>query len=222
MTALDDEPIHVVRVRPLLSFTDQAYELRFVQYYNDFYYRYAQFSLGLGLVLVFADFLVDLLAFPDDRANIYRVQLCLPILGFGIGSSFTGYARRHWQPVMASFIVVVALSLFWVLIVIDRQGGMGLRSWVGILNFIFLEFYCFVILGVQFRYAFISGVAILLAFASDVADVWHGLENFQLLVLSRRPCSCWPSSSAGGVSSHCVRIFRRRRRSRRRGKPLST
>ena len=34
---------------------------------------------------------------------------------------------------------------------------MGLKSWVGILNFIFLEFYCFVILGVQFRYALTSG-----------------------------------------------------------------
>jgi signal transduction histidine kinase/DNA-binding response OmpR family regulator/HPt (histidine-containing phosphotransfer) domain-containing protein len=48
--------------------------------------------------------------------------------------------------------------------VIDRDGGMGLRSWVGILNFIFLEFYCFVILGVQFRYAFVAGVLILLTF----------------------------------------------------------
>src|ERR1700684_3741090 len=88
----------------------------------------------------------------------------VPILGCGIAWSFTGFASVHGQSVMAGFIVMVAFSLFWVLLVIDSQGGMGLRSWVGILNFIFLEFYCFVILGVQFRYAFVAGVLILLTF----------------------------------------------------------
>jgi len=58
----------------------------------------------------------------------------------------------------------VACSLFRVLLVIDSQGGMGLGSWVGVLNFVFLEFYCFVILGVQFRYALPSGLFILLMF----------------------------------------------------------
>lgn len=124
------------------------------------YYRYAQASLALGLALVFGDFLVDYLAFPDEAANIYRIELCLPILGAGVAGSFTGFARRHWQSVMAAFIVVCAFSLFWVLLVIDREGGMGLKSWVGVLNFTFLEFYCFVILGVQFRYALLSGTSI--------------------------------------------------------------
>jgi putative two-component system response regulator len=41
---------------------------------------------------------------------------------------------------------------------------MGLRSWVGILNFVFLEFYCFVILGIQFRTALATGLIILLMF----------------------------------------------------------
>ena len=60
--------------------------------------------------------------------------------------------------------MAVSCSLFWVLLVIDSQGGMGLKSWVGMLNFVFLEFYCFVILGVQFRYALASGTMILLMF----------------------------------------------------------
>jgi putative two-component system response regulator len=45
---------------------------------------------------------------------------------------------------------------------------MGLSSWVGILNFVFLEFYCFVILGVQFRYAIASGIIILLIFEASI------------------------------------------------------
>ena len=151
-------------LRPKLTFAGAAYEQDFIRYYTRFYYRYAQASLVVGMVLILGDFLVDYLAFPNQTANIYRVQLCLPILAIGVAHSFTTYARRHWQFIMSGFIAAVACSLFWVLLVIDSQGGMGLTSWVGILNFVFLEFYCFVILGVQFRYAIVSGAAILLMF----------------------------------------------------------
>lgn len=149
---------------PKLSFADAAYERDFGRYYHDFYYRYAQVSLTLGMVLITGDYLVDYLAFDSEPANIYRLQLCLPLLGIGIAYSFTRYARRHWQVVMSGFIVAVSCSLFWILLVIDGQGGMGLKSWVGMLNFVFLEFYCFVILGVQFRYALPSGILIFLMF----------------------------------------------------------
>jgi HD-GYP domain-containing protein (c-di-GMP phosphodiesterase class II) len=164
-----------LRLRPLLVFDDPDYERDFVHYYNDFYYRYAQVSLAVGMLLVFADFLVDVLAAKGTPANFDRLQLCVPLLGLGIAGSFADYARRHWQPAMSGLITLVAGSMFWVLLAIDSQGGMGLTSWVGILNFVFLEFYCFVILGVQFRYALVSGaiivamfeVAMLLAMGED-------------------------------------------------------
>src|SRR5450631_1361360 len=153
-----------LRLRPNLSFSGASYEQAFVRHYHAFYYRYAQASLAVGIILILADYLVDHLAFESEPANIYRIQLCLPVLGVGIACSFTGYARRHWQSVMSGFIVLVSGCLFWVLLAIDSEGGMGLKSWVGMLNFVFLEFYCFVILGVQFRYAFASGIVILLLF----------------------------------------------------------
>jgi HD-GYP domain-containing protein (c-di-GMP phosphodiesterase class II) len=151
-------------LRPNLSFIDATYERNFAQHYHHFYYRYAQISLTLGMALIIADFLVDYLAFDNEPGNIYRLKLCLPLLGTGIAYSFTRYARRHWQTVMSGLIVAVSGSLFWILLVIDSHGGMGLKSWVGMLNFVFLEFYCFVILGVQFRYALPSGILILLMF----------------------------------------------------------
>lgn len=157
-------PPDTLPLTPKLSFADAAYERDFGRYYHDFYYRYAQVSLTLGMVLITGDYLVDYLAFDSEPANIYRLQLCLPLLGIGIAYSFTRYARRHWQVVMSGFIVAVSCSLFWILLVIDSQGGMGLKSWVGMLNFVFLEFYCFVILGVQFRYALPSGILIFLMF----------------------------------------------------------
>src|ERR1700677_1730070 len=151
-------------MRPNLAFASASLEQSFGLHYHASYYRYAQASLTLGLLLIAADFLVDHLAFRSEPANMYRLQLCLPILGAGISYSFSRIARLHWQTVMSGFIALVACSLFWVLMVIDSQGGMGLRSWVGVLNFVFLEFYCFVILGVQFRHALASGLLILLMF----------------------------------------------------------
>jgi response regulator RpfG family c-di-GMP phosphodiesterase len=175
-TAENVEQSDILLLRPMLRFADLVREKSFVRHYHAFYYRYAQASLAVGLMLIFADFVVDYFAFPDQSANLYRIELCMPIICVGIAWSFTRYARQHWQTVMAAFIAVVAFSLFWVLLVMDRQGGMGLKSWVGILNFVFLEFYCFVILGVQFSYAFVSGVSILLAFEAamllDFAVDW--------------------------------------------------
>jgi HD-GYP domain-containing protein (c-di-GMP phosphodiesterase class II) len=178
-TAVGVEPPDTLPLRPKLSFTDASYERNFGRYYHDFYYRYAQVSLAVGMILIFADFLVDYLAFDNEPANIYRVQLCLPLLGIGVAYSFTRYARRHWQTVMSGFIVAVSCSLFWILLGIDSQGGMGLRSWVGMLNFVFLEFYCFVILGVQFRYALPSGILILLMFeAAMLIEFGKDLRTF--------------------------------------------
>lgn len=161
-------------LRPMLSFSGARYEQDFLNYYHGSYYRYAQASLAVGMILILADFLVDRLAFASEPANLYRLRFCLPVLAVGIACSFTSCARSHWQSAMSGLIAIVSCSLFWVLLVIDSQGGMGLRSWVGILNFVFLEFYCFVILGVQFRYALTSGSIILLMFE---ATMLLGLGN---------------------------------------------
>jgi hypothetical protein len=44
MTVVDDERILVLPL-PALSFADPAGEQRFLDYYNEFYYRYAQFRV---------------------------------------------------------------------------------------------------------------------------------------------------------------------------------
>jgi len=151
-------------LRALLRFADAGYERRFVEHYVAFYFRYAQASLVLGLVLVLGDFLVDLIAHGGGQANLLRLTVAVPVLLGGLAYSLLGNARRHWQPVMAGFIVTVAVCLFHILIRIDAEGGAGLKTWVGVLNFTFLEFYGFVILGVQFRHALPAGAAILAAF----------------------------------------------------------
>ena len=168
-----------LRLRVLLSFSDAQYERAFIAHYVEFYRRYAQVSLLLGVVLVFGDFLVDYFAHPGMRANFFRVWICVPVLFAGIGYSFLQQAKRNWQSTMSAFIVAVALILFWILLLMDQEGGPGLKTWVGILNFTFLELYCFVILGVQFRFSLVAGIVILVAFESVM---WFGyaMEKVQV------------------------------------------
>jgi len=152
----------------LLSFSNRDDEQKFSKFYNAFYYRYAQVSLGVGALLIIGDVIADSLAYPGNPANTLRLTACLPILAAGLAFSFTHYARRRWQRVMAAFIVLVGASLFAVLLEIDRQGGMGLKSWVGILNFVFLQIYCFLILGIQFNFALAAGCGLLAIFEAII------------------------------------------------------
>ncbi len=163
--AVDDTSgIEGIKLRLYLAFEDSALEDRFEAYYVAYFYRFAQASLGIGLLLILGDFLVDHFAFPEAGTNMYRITLAVPLLGAAIAYSFFAHARRHWQPVMGGMLVALALSLFWTLHGIDRDGGMGMGSWVGVLNFTFIQFYIFVILGLQFRFALPYGLLVLLAF----------------------------------------------------------
>ncbi|WP_457417857.1 ATP-binding protein [Roseateles sp. P5_E7] len=159
----------------MLSFTPESFEQRFGAHYVAFYYRYAQAALLLGLLLVIGDFLVDWLAAPGLAANWLRLQVALPVLLLGLAYTFLPQARRHWQEVLAGFIVALSLCLFWILLRIDAEGGHGLSSWVGILNFTFLEFYCFIVLGLQFRVALVVGVVVLCAFGATMW--WHPSQS---------------------------------------------
>ncbi|MGJ4748824.1 hypothetical protein ACQV5M_20855, partial [Leptospira sp. SA-E8] len=106
-------------LRLLLRFSDAAYEQRFIKHYVAFYFRYAQASLVLGVMLILGDYLVDHIAHGEMQANQLRLTVVLPVLLSGLAYSLLSDARRHWQPVMSAFIVMVALCLFAILVRID-------------------------------------------------------------------------------------------------------
>lgn len=158
-------------IRLLMRFNEPLFEKRFLRFYEGFYRRYAQASLVLGMILIVGDWLVDHLAFPDVSFNDYRIELSLPILVLGLMASFSRKGKRYWQMLMAATIVLVGVSLYWTLYKIGVQGGSGLPSWVGILNFTFFELYCFVILGIGFRYALPTGFLLFLGFEVSIFTV---------------------------------------------------
>ena len=172
------EEVSKLPIRLLVRFNDPLIEQRFLLFYEAFYRRYAQASLVLGMILIAGDWLVDHLAFPEVSSNRYRFALCLPILVVGLALSFFRTGKRYWQPLMAGIIVLVGTSLYWTLYKIGLQGGSGLQSWVGILNFTFFEIYCFVILGIGFRFALPTGFLLFLGFEVSIfAALTHEVEH---------------------------------------------
>ncbi len=105
LSAVPGDPLPL---RVMLRFSAAPYEKRFVEHYVATYFRYAQASLVLGLLLIFGDFLVDFCSHPEVRANFLRLEICAPVLIAGLAYSFTRDARKHWQSVMSGFIVVMA------------------------------------------------------------------------------------------------------------------
>lgn len=151
-------------VRLFVRFGSAAFEQRFLAFYEAFYHRYAQVGLCLGILLILADYAVDHLMYPQVGANAYRLSVSVPLLGGGLLLSLTALGKAYWQALMALTLLLVGISLYWILAQIGAQGGSGLGSWVGVLNYTFFEFYCFVILGLSFRYAFPTGLLLFAAF----------------------------------------------------------
>lgn len=158
-------------LRLMLSFNGPEYERRFLTHYVDSYFRYAQISLIVGLFLISEDFLVDWFANPDVKANFYRITLVLPLYAPFVLYTLLPQAKKYWHLAMSAAIFSVGTCLFWALLAVDFDGGKGLRSWVGIMDFTYVEFYCFIILGIRFSYALIPGSLLLLSF---LAMLWIG------------------------------------------------
>jgi adenylate cyclase len=146
------------------KFDDAETEQAFIDRYSKLYFRYAQFSLGLAILLLIGDYLIDFFAFPELKSNIYRLLIGVPILIVPLLYTLSRGYRRRWQMVMSVFIVIISAFLYGILYAVDSEGGAGLRSWVGVLNFTFVEFFCFVILGIQFRFALWAGLVGLAGF----------------------------------------------------------
>ena len=158
-------------LRVMLSFKGPEYERRFLSHYVDSYFRYAQISLIVGLFLISEDFLVDWFANPDVKANFYRITLVLPVYAPFVLYTLLPQAKKYWHLAMSAAIFGVGTCLFWALLAVDFDGGKGLRSWVGIMDFTYVEFYCFIILGIRFSYALIPGSLLLLSF---LTMLWFG------------------------------------------------
>lgn len=180
--------------RLALRFSDRALESRFIEAYNRTYLVQARLALALGIVLLFLDALVDTLTYPAESSlgNAIRLLAIAPFLAVGILASFAKRVRQNFQGYALVWGAIMSAILFGAMVALERGGGQGLSSWVGLLNFIFAQIFAFVLLGLQFRYAAILGLVLFLQFwgllyftgAFDTAGtLYYGYHLFSVVLL---------------------------------------
>jgi len=170
-------PLHLI-----LKFSDRDLEESFLYFYGSAYFRYAQIFSTIAIVVIFGNFVIDNLTFPGLSSNLYGIKFCLPLMILQLAVSFTPYGRRNWQFFNTICIIASSFLLVCVIVLADDRSGTGMRSWVEISNFVIVEFYCFSLTGLQFRYAIITGASILLAFeVAMFVTFGNNLQEFAFL-----------------------------------------
>ena len=149
-----------------LRFEDAGLESRFVAYYNRTYIVQARFALALGILLVGFDALADTLAEPGRfyLGNQIRLFAVIPFLALGVVGSFTPFARRNFQIAVLVWGALAGIALLSAMTALEVESERGLSSWVGLLNFVFIMIFAFVLMGLQFRNACLIGFSLFVAF----------------------------------------------------------
>ncbi|NNL65415.1 MAG: adenylate/guanylate cyclase domain-containing protein [Myxococcales bacterium] len=156
--------------RILLRFPDPELERAFTDYYNVTYVVQYRFALTLAATLMLCDIAVDI-GFQGDassRANWFRLATFVPLAALGVGLSFLEPVRRRFQPFVVLFMLAIGASLFASLWILEAEGGPGVASPMGLLNFVFIEFFTFVIMGLQFRNSLFPSAVLFVAYLALV------------------------------------------------------
>jgi adenylate cyclase len=154
-----------------LAFEDPDLEREFEAFYSASFADYARRMLLLVALLLLGDFLVDLMLSPGGGtpANWIRVTVLMPLIALIYWVSSLAWLRRNWQALMSGFVVATSAAVFWTLLAIEREGGFGFSSLVGILNYTFAVSFCCIVLGIQFKYAVVSAAVVTALFLALMA-----------------------------------------------------
>ena len=149
-----------------LKFQDASLEARFAQDYSERFVVQLRFALLLGMLFMLGDAGID---FAFDRsgafgANMIRLFIVLPFAALSFAITFWPPARSHLETYCAVGIIAAAAGLFWAMARLERDGGLGLSSWVGALNFTFVLLFLFLVLGIRFARAAVVGAIITVMF----------------------------------------------------------
>ena len=138
-----------------LRFDDRELEARFASDYSDRFVIQLRFALVLAVLLMLGDAAVDF-AFdqqPALRANMIRIFGIIPVLSLSFALTYWRPFRRFLEPYCVLIVMLTAAGMFWAMHQLEIDGGMGLSSWVGPLNYTFVMVFVFLILGVRFIFA---------------------------------------------------------------------
>jgi class 3 adenylate cyclase len=143
------------RVLRPLAFDEPELEGRFADYFVDRFVPQLRFALLVGLAFMLGDAAIDF-AFdqaPAFRANMVRIFAVVPIVAISFALTFYAPFRPYLERYCAVIGLVVAVLLFAAMRLLEVDGGLGLASWVGPLNYTFMMIFVFVIIGIRLIYA---------------------------------------------------------------------
>ncbi len=150
----------------LLKFSDSRLESDFAENYVERFVAQIQIAVGLTAVVLASDLVVDSVLYPSEstRANYIRGLIVLPCVLLAAAFSFIRSIRKYLETIFCAIILFGSSALFWALVVLDRDGGLGLTSSAGFINYVFVILLIFLLSGIRFKFAFWAGIFATFAF----------------------------------------------------------
>lgn len=152
--------------RLLLRFSDDRLEKEFARDYVERFVPQLQVALGLTFIVLLSDIAVDRYLYAPEslRANYVRGFLVLPCIALAFALTFFRFVRAYLELLFSVIILIGAAGLFWALLLLDRDGGLGLTSGAGTINYVFVILLLFLISGVRFEIALWTGLLVTAVF----------------------------------------------------------
>ena len=145
-----------------LQFTDPRLESAFAQDYVGRFVPQVQIALVFATLVLLSDIAVDSFLYPAEsvRANYVRAFVVLPCVVSALALSFVTALRKYLDLLFSTLILLGSAGLFWALHFLEMDGGLGLTSAAGGINYIFVVLLLFLVSGVRFRVALWTGATL--------------------------------------------------------------
>lgn len=164
--------------RLLLRFANDRLEQEFARDYVDRFVPQLRVALGLTAIVLLSDIAVDAYLYGPEslRANYIRGITVLPCIALAFALTFFRLVRPYLELVFSALILLGSAGLFWALLILDRDGGLGLTSGAGTINYVFVILLLFLISGMRFEIALWTGLLVTAVF---IWFLFHDLQSDQ-------------------------------------------
>ena len=142
-----------------LSFEDNRSEQLFRKHYAHLHLITARVAYSLAFLFLLGDALVDLHLLNLDLTTGAQIRLfaATPIMALNVIVTFLPNIETHYEKLSVVTVTIATSLIVLALYLMDIEGGMGINSFVGTLNFFFIQSFIFLVIGLRFHLALMVG-----------------------------------------------------------------
>ena len=124
-----------------LSFEDNRSEQLFRKHYAHLHLITARVAYSLAFLFLLGDALVDLHLLNLDLTTGAQIRLfaATPIMALNVIVTFLPNIETHYEKLSVVTVTIATSLIVLALYLMDIEGGMGINSFVGTLNFFFIQ-----------------------------------------------------------------------------------